>query len=281
MHPTYHARFFLQLDLFRELWGTHQSVQDYYIKQYRHLIVDNIEEDAPATHDLLHDWIPHTDSALIIYDSEAGYRRFLGADPLNAYDLHKLCDVHITLDNHRVMSDDMKAFQVQMAISLDQPIEQKKPENSDARDAIVYADNRYHPQMVDWVAENVAGLIHNEGVPPEEIVILAPFLPDALRYALQSRLNELDVPNRSHRPSRALREEPATRTLLTLAKVAHPQWKMIASKFDLAYALTSSINRFGPWCGQDYWPMCCIEAGLLHSFSQYSKMKQFKNAYHI
>lgn len=233
--------FSLQLELFRDLWANHQSVRDYYIKQYRHLVIDNIEEDAPATHDLLHDWLPHCDSALVIYDSEAGYRRFLGADPLNAYDLHKLCDVHITLDNHRVMSDDMKAFQVQMSISLDQPIEQKKTDNSDARDAIVYADNRYHPQMVDWIAENVAGLIHNEGISPEEIVILAPFLPDALRYSLQTRLDELDVPTRSHRPSRALRDEPATRALLTFAKIAHPQWKLIASEFDLAYALTSSI----------------------------------------
>lgn len=258
--------FSLQLELFRELWGEHSRVRDYYIKQYRHLIVDNIEEDAPASHDLLHDWIPHCDSALIIYDSEAGYRRFLGADPLNAYELHKLCDLHITLDNHRVMSDDLKAFQVEMAISLDRQINEKKPDNADARDAIVYADNRYHPQMIDWAAENVAALVHNEGVPPEEIVILAPFLPDALRFSLQTRLNELDVPNRSHRPSRALRDEPATRTLLTLAKVAHPQWNLIASKYDLAHALTSSIS------GLDLIRARLLadvlyKAGLLHSFT--------------
>jgi len=264
--------FSLQLELFRELWGNHQTVRDYYIKQYRHLIVDNIEEDAPATHDLLHDWIPHCDSALIIYDSEAGYRRFLGADPLNAYELRNICDLHITLDNHRVMSDDLKAFQVEMAISLDRKIDEEKPENSDAREAIVYADNRYHPQMIDWAAENVAALVHNDGVPPEEIVILAPFLPDALRFSLQTRLNELDVPNRSHRPSRALRDEPATRTLLTLAKVAHPQWNLIASPYDLAYALTSSIS------GLDLIRARLLadvlyKAGLMHSFANIQNEK--------
>ncbi|GAB5492544.1 MAG: hypothetical protein Phog2KO_27590 [Phototrophicaceae bacterium] len=234
--------FSLQLELFRDLWNEEQVVKDYFINQYRHLIVDNIEEDSPATHDFLRDWLPHCDSALLIYDSEAGYRRFLGADPVDAYTLKDLCDVHITLDNHRVMSDDMKAFQHEMSISLKQPIEQKLPKNSDARSAIVYADNRYHPQMIDWATEQVQSLVHNEGVAPEEIVILAPFLPDALRYALQTRLNDYDVPNRSHRPSRALSDEPATRTLLTLAKVAHPQWNMIASDFDLAYALTASIQ---------------------------------------
>lgn len=259
--------FSLQLVLFREVWNENQSVRDYFIKQYRHIIVDNIEEDSPATHDLLREWLPHCDSALLIYDSEAGYRRFLGADPLDAYELRELCDVHITLDNHRVMSNDMKAFQYEMAISLKQAIEQKKPKNSDAQEAIVYADNRYHPQMIDWAAEHVASLVHNDGVAPEEIVILAPFLPDALRYALQSRLNEHDVPNRSHRPSRALRDEPATRTLLTLAKVAHPQWNMLASDFDLAYALTSSIQGFDLVRARLLADVL-YRGGLLQSFSQ-------------
>ncbi len=234
--------FSLQLEVFRDLWNEHQIVRDHYIKQYRHLVVDNIEEDSPATHDLLKQWLPHCESALLIYDSEAGYRRFLGADPIYADSLRDDCDLHITLDNHRVMSDDMIAFQVEMAASMHQPIEQAKPQSADARNAIVYADNRYHPQMIDWAAENIAALVHNDGVDPSEIVILAPFLPDALRYSLKARLDELNVPNRSHRPSRALREEPATRTLLTFAKVAHPQWNITASQFDVANALTSSIK---------------------------------------
>ncbi len=259
--------FSLQLELFRDLWNEHQSVRDYFINQYRHLIVDNIEEDSPATHDLLRDWLPYCDSALLIYDSEAGYRRFLGADPDDARQLQDLCDVHITLDNHRVMSDEMKAFQYEMSVSLSQAIEQEKPKDADAREAIVYADNRYHPQMIDWATEHVASLVHDEGVAPEEIVILAPFLPDALRYSLQTRLNELGVANRSHRPSRALKDEPATRTLLTLAKVAHPQWNMIASDFDLAYALTSAID------GLDLVRARLLadvlyRGGLLQSFSQ-------------
>jgi hypothetical protein len=140
-----------------------------------------------------------------------------------------------------VMSDDIQAFQVEMARSLNQSLASIAPKGTDAREAITYSDNRFHPQMIDWAAENIASLIHSEGVSPGEIVVLAPFLPDALRFALQTRLTEHDVPHRSHRPSRALREEPAARTLLTLAKIAHPQWQMFPSKFDVAYALTASI----------------------------------------
>lgn len=234
--------FSLQIELFSELWADHEVVQKHLTKQYRHLIVDNIEEDAPATHDLLRSWLPECDSALLIYDNDAGYRRFLGADPIDAYELKQLCDVHITLDNHRVMSNDIAAFQNEVANSLEHPHQYKVKKDADARQAIVYADNRYHPQMIDWASENIASLIHDDGVSPEQIVVLAPFLPDALKYSLQVRLDELGVRNRTHRPSHSLREEPASRTLLTLAKIAHPQWNLVASNFDFAYALISAID---------------------------------------
>lgn len=234
--------FSLQIELFKTLWFMPQPRQ-YLINQYRHLIVDNLEEDTPITHDILRGWLPQCESALVIYDTGGGYRRFLGADPVDAYDIKHHCQVHLRLDNPRVMSPDIQAFQVEMAESLNQP-HSNRPKNADAREALVYTDNRYHPQMVEWVVENIATLINKEGVNPAEIVVLAPFLPDALRFALQTRLNEQGIPNRAHRPSRALREEPAARTLITLAKIAHPQWNMPASKFDLAYALTASIAEF-------------------------------------
>jgi len=95
--------------------------------------------------------------------------------------------------------------------------------------------------MLDWVTDEIAGLVR-DGVPPGEIVVLAPFLPDALRFSLMNRLQARDVPARSHRPSRALRDEPATRCLLTLAAIAHPAWDICPSPFDVAYALMQAID---------------------------------------
>jgi len=95
--------------------------------------------------------------------------------------------------------------------------------------------------MLDWVAEAIAGLVHNEGAPPAEIVVLAPFLTDVLRFSLAHRLERLDVPARSHRPSRALRDEPATQCLLTLTALAHPAWHLAPSHYDVAYALVQAI----------------------------------------
>lgn len=235
--------FSLEVEIFLGRLWPREEVRRYLARQYRHLIVDNIEEDTPATHDMLRDWLPLCESALLIYDSDAGYRRFLGADPVDGYALKDLCEVQITLSNHRVMSPDMEHLQLEISRSLDQPLPEGKIKDGDARDAIIYSDNRYHPQMMDWTAEQIASLVHDQGVSPREIVVLAPYLPDALRFSLQTRLDELHVPVRTHRPSRALREEPAARTLLTLAKLAHPQWAMAPSTYDVAYALTSAISE--------------------------------------
>jgi len=82
----------------------------------------------------------------------------------------------------------------------------------------------------------------NEGIPPSEIVILAPYLSDSLRFSLTNRLEAREIPWRSHRPSRSLRDEPASHTLLTLAALAHPSWNIRPPKFDVAYALMQSIE---------------------------------------
>ncbi len=233
--------FSLQMEIFaRNLWTLPQP-RKYLTDQYRHLIVDNIEEESPAMHGIVADWLEDCDSALVIYDAEGGYRRFLGADSINAYALKDQCKVHVTLDKPRVMSPEIEAFQLEMARSLSRPDAEKA--EADPREAIAYADNRYLPQMIDWTVDNIAALIHDQGVSPKEIVILSAFLPDALRFALQTRLTERGIPSRTHRPSRALHEEPAVRTLITLAKLAHPTWGNPPEKFDMAFALTSSIGE--------------------------------------
>ncbi|MCB0086227.1 MAG: hypothetical protein KDE47_35040, partial [Caldilineaceae bacterium] len=85
---------------------------------------------------------------------------------------------------------------------------------------------RFYPQMIDWTAAQVRRLVQEEGVAPDQIAILAPFISDALRFSLQTRLEEAGIASTTHRPSRALQDEPAARALLTLAALAHPDWGM-------------------------------------------------------
>jgi len=107
--------------------------------------------------------------------------------------------------------------------------------------ALSFASTRFHIEMLDWAAGEIAELVRGQGIAPGEIVVLAPFMSDALRFSMSERLAELGIPSRSHRPSRALRDEPATRCLLTLAALGHPEWAIAPHASDVAHALVQAI----------------------------------------
>ena len=231
--------FSLQLEVFhKHVWELPQA-RAHVTSRYKHLIADNVEEDNPASHSLLSDLLGSCDSALIIYDREAGFRRFLGADPDNARRLRQYCDLRFEMGESRVMSPSVSA----LGGMLRDQLRGNKGNGADpkARPALVTAAHRYHPQMARWVAEQIESLIQKEGVAPGDIAVLAPYLSDSLRFGLAEGLAARGINARSHRPSRALREEPAARALLIFARLAHPHWNLPAAEFDVAFALTTAI----------------------------------------
>lgn len=235
----------LQMEVFRRHLWPNEACQAYLQNSYRHLIYDNVEEDPPVAHDLLNEWLPNFDSALLIFDQDAGYRRFLGADPQSGYSLLDGCDEHHIFTETLVSTSALISFSNQFGQVLERTQRDGlHPLRSEELNlAITFPDRTLHffPQMLDWVADRVTELIQS-GTPPGEIVVLAPLLPDSLRYAMTTRLDTRGIPYRSHRPSRALREEPAAQALLTLAALAHPVWGIRPSTFEVAYMLLQTID---------------------------------------
>ena len=118
----------------------------------------------------------------------------------------------------------------------------ERTQKAGAIEALEYTFQPFYPQMLDWVSERIASLVLDGGLPPSEIAVLSPYLPDALRFALVQRLSEHGIPARSFRPSRSLRDEPATRCLVTLSALAHPTWVRLPERYDVAYALMQAIE---------------------------------------
>ena len=237
--------FSLQIEVFRQyLWPT-PIVRDYLSSTYRHLIYDNLEEDTPTSHDLLQEWLPDFDSALLIYDTDAGYRRFLGANPVTGAGLAGACAEHHVFTDTLITPSELRSFSGQIGRAMERELRDDAPPlPSHMFDSVVQFPEktlRFYPQMLDWVVGQVEELVQ-KGTPPQEIVLLAPFLPDSLRFALTNRLQAKGIPFRSHRPSRSLREEPAAQALLTLAALAHPAWGIRPSRFELAYAFIQTIQ---------------------------------------
>jgi hypothetical protein len=231
--------FSLQIETFLAHLWPQPAVHAYLFERYRHLIVDNVEEDTPVVHDMLAEWVTRCDSAFIAYDREGGYRIFLGADPASAARLAAACDEQVELIQSHVAPPDVLHLGYQLGLSLHQS---PQPVAGDFRRILHLEQHRFHPQMLDWSAERIAQLVA-AGTAPGQIVVLAPFVSDAMRFSLLDKLAARGIPARSHRPSRALRDEPAARCLLTLAKLAHPTWDMRPPPFDVTLALTQAIGE--------------------------------------
>lgn len=237
--------FSLQLEVFlAQVWDLPQA-RALAQARYQHLIVDNVEEDNPASQYILSDLLRQCQSALVIYDSDAGFRRFLGADPENARSVQDLCDVQIAFSDSKVMSDETRSLGTVLGLSMEGQLgaaaveevaTNKLPQPSWKTQA-----HRYHAEMIDWVVGRIDELVNGQGTAPRQIVVMAPFMSDALRFALVEGLLARDIQARSHRPSRALRDEPAARALLTFARLAHPHWRMRPAEFDVAFALMAAI----------------------------------------
>jgi len=228
--------FSLQIELFRKLAWNLPLCRENIIQAFRHLIVDNVEEDTPAMHDTLEEWLPFVDSALLVYDQNGGHRRFLGADPNNAYELKTACDRSLSFEGSFVTSQGLRAVERSLTLQENAAL------NKEVRKVLIFDSRRFYPEMIGWVAQMVRDLIAEQNAAPSEIAVLAPYLSDSIRFSLVARLEALGVQSYSQRPSRALREEPATTTLLTLASLAHTEWGYTPTKEQVRQALVGSIS---------------------------------------
>lgn len=233
--------FSLQMEVFANTLWPLEQVRNYLTRTYRHLIYDNIEEDNARAHDIIRDWLPSFDSALLLFDPSGGFRYFLGADLETGSALNQLCDGQIDMQESFVSTESVTYLQEELTKAIDPTfesnVESQKPDGS----PLAFIQTRFYPELLDQVVNEIEKII-SEGVEPSEIVILAPYLSDALRFSITNRLEAHNIPWRSHRPSRSLRSEPASHALITLAEIAHPHWNIHPPKFDVAYALMQSID---------------------------------------
>lgn len=244
--------FSLQIEVFvKYLWNL-DLFRRYFFNNFKHFIADNLEEDTPVTHDILITCLNETDSAVLVMDKDGGYRRFLGADPHSANHLKIYCDEIFEFDSSLVCSDNILSFQSSLSgaylkvfgknIEVEKPLEDAEKLKGKASDAFELRILRYYPSMIDWAVDTAAELIINENSAPDEIVILAPYVSDSLRFMVSQRFNQYNIPMVSHRPSRPLREEPAARCLITLACLAYPEWNIHPPKADVTNALMVAIK---------------------------------------
>jgi hypothetical protein len=150
--------FSLRVETFyQHLWPVN-GVRQFMINSYRHLIVDNLEEDNAFSHAVLSEWLPRTESALLINDEDAGFRILLGANWRTAQKLAELADETLRFSEARVAPAPMRQFGEHLSGILQGKRADKLPPLGPEM-PFTFEQRRFYPQMVEGVADRVARLI--------------------------------------------------------------------------------------------------------------------------
>jgi len=237
----------LQITLFYDVIWQNPVCRQYLLKSFPHLIVENVDEDTTFTHQILDEWLPETESALLVFDTNGGFRPLLGANPKTGARLIERCSRELNFTESFVSSSEIQWLETALISRINHKEQVRPLMDFTLTDILEFDFKRFFPEMIDWTAERIADLIQQQNIPPSEIAVLAPFLSDSLRFSLSQALGKYGIRSHSLRPSRSLVDEPVTQSLLTLAMISHLDWgrfssQFIPGKFDIAYALTQVLD---------------------------------------
>jgi hypothetical protein len=108
---------------------------------------------------------------------------------------------------------------------------------------------RYWVDMIEATAARIADLVAR-GTPANAIAVIAPVVEDVLQFELAERLRARQISLHTLRPSRPLIDQPLVRALLTLARLAHPEWGDPPTPQAVARTLASTIAGLDVLCAQ-------------------------------
>lgn len=246
------ANSMLDLSLTVEVFDTqlvrHPEFQRYFRERYRHLIVDNLEEQTPAGQNLVTGLMDGMQTTAVAGDEYGGYKRFLAADPHGAEAMRGRFSRVFSFDDSFVTPTEPTKVPIErLAAQVEDYLMHTHPPAAGAEERILQViGGRYRREMVANLVPALHRLVYEEGIPPREIAIIVPYLDGALRHMLTGALHEAGLPFRQLRRRTSPREEPRVRAWLTWLALAHPGWNVRPTPYDVAEALTLSIHDLDP-----------------------------------
>lgn len=233
----------LVVEVFDRQLVQHPQFHRYFSERYRHLLVDNIEEQTPAGQNFVRSLLPLVQTAVIAYDGGGGYKRFLGADPTEAQKYHGWCERFFEFKDRFAAPPAMEHLANLVENDL---LHTHKPTELAREGIITVLDGRYRRDMITKLVHTLHHYIHQQDIHPSEIAIIAPYLDGALRYNLTQELKNAGLPFFLLRRRSSPREEPRVRAWLTWLALAHPQWGIRPNPYDVSEAFTLSIAALDP-----------------------------------
>ncbi|MEA4811992.1 MAG: hypothetical protein VB108_05435 [Anaerolineaceae bacterium] len=252
----------LQVEIFRKQLWPQKLFRKYMRSRYSDLIYDNIEEEPPIIHDFIEEWLPDLDSACLIFDSGAGYRKFLAADPISARRFRPLARAHVELKESLVNPLEIIKARTYFDFAHQKTI---KPGTEVFR---VFAQPErlpsFVPELLDWAAEKIESLIEG-GAEPSQIVVISPYLSSTFAFYLEEKLRALGLRSTIARGSAPLRDDPLVKVFLNFYCLAANQPDLAVSKDDLIDLLSISLGGINRIQASIFGSAICGSAPAIHA----------------
>ncbi len=232
----------LSIEVFDSQLVHNPEFHRYFTERYRHLIVDNVEEQTPAGQNFISSLLKLTESTSIAYDESGGYKRFMSAEPDGARQFQNRSQSFFHFEESFISPQRMSRLGNLVENYL---LHSSKPTDGANETIIDVIRGRYRREMIIRLVRRLVELIEN-GVEASEIAIITPYFDGALRYSLTQALGQAKLPYRLLRRRSSPREEPRIRAWLTWLVLAHPEWGIIPSTYDIGEALSLSIQGLDP-----------------------------------
>ena len=235
----------LVVDVFHRYLVGGEAFAHYFSERFRHLMVDNIEEQTAVGQAFVLSLMDETVSTTIVYDAGGGYKRFLAADPTLAEQFKARCRLTIGLE--RRFLEEQGVYHVGRHVKHYLLGGEATADLDEVKGALLgTVHGRYRREMLVRLGERLRQLVDEEGIEASDIAIIVPYLDGALRYKLTQSLAQAGLTYQLSRRRASPREEPRVRAWLVWLALAYPTWDIHPTLYDMAEALTLTIHGLDP-----------------------------------
>jgi hypothetical protein len=252
----------LQLIIYRDHLWPMSAYQENLKARSRHLIVDDVEETYPLAQRVFATLADHAETVVYARTTSGGLREYVGADAVGADALIANCHPYVLPDTACAAPVELQALGRSLHLKL---TGQPAPTVELGQRYVGRLAFGTRLAMLKAVAEDVRVLLET-GTPPGEIALLAPSLDPFLIWQLRQEMARLGAPLDVLAGTNRLVDHRVVRLFLTLAKAAHPAWRVPPARHEWLELLevmlgldALALARLAPRLLQDDW-LAPIEA---------------------
>ena len=210
----------LTIEIFNRFILPSQDLFGAMVGRYRHLLVDNVEEQTPVGIGFIRQLLASVETAIVAQDEGGGYKRFLSASPELAKGLDLTADAVVRLTDNFFEADDI----YQIAHRVNHFLLGSQPSGDEGliRSSILgHLNTRYRRQMLSEIGPAIKDLLQDEELQPSDVAIILPYMDGALRFKLTQSLEKAGIPFHISRRRESPREVPQVRAWLTWLLIAN------------------------------------------------------------